>query len=77
MPAAVVEAILKRKSFSEERVYQAIVNTNLDFVAIHFKDFRFGLKHELNNLFEEIHSEVEAGIWDGRYDVGKRNVESS
>jgi hypothetical protein len=28
-------------------------------------------------MFEEIHNEVEAGIWDGQYDVNKRNVKIS
>jgi hypothetical protein len=69
-----VTAIKNRANFSEERVYQAIVNTNFDFVSVHFKDFNSGIKNELHAMFEEIHNEVEAGIWDGQYDVDKRNV---
>ena len=26
-------------------------------------------------MFETIHNEVEAAIWDGQYDIEKRNVE--
>lgn len=50
-----IEAIKQRKKFSEERVYEAIVHTTLDFVGIHFKDFNLGVKSELQNMFESIH----------------------
>lgn len=33
-----------------------------------------GLKMEIHNLFENIHNSVEAGIWDGQYEINKRNV---
>lgn len=56
-------------------MYQAIVNTNVDFIGVHFKDCKAGLKFELNSMFETIHNEVEAAIWDGQYDIEKRNVE--
>jgi len=33
-----------------------------------------GLKLEMHNLFENIHNSVEAGIWDGQYEINKQNV---
>ena len=57
-------------------MYEAIVNSSVDFVSIHFKDVKMGLKFQLNSMFETIHNEVEADIWDGQYDINKRNVNS-
>lgn len=50
------------------------MHSSFDFVGIHMRDFKFGLKHELHTLFDSIHESVEAGIWDGRYEIGNRNV---
>ena len=47
----VVDVIIERSKFSEERVYQAIVNTTFDFVEMHLKNTSVGLKDELNNMF--------------------------
>jgi hypothetical protein len=33
-----------------------------------------GMKVEMHNLFENIHNSVEAGIWDGQYEINNRNV---
>jgi len=75
LPLHVINAIAERKVFSEQRVYHAIAHTSNDFVAIHLRDFSYGLKHELQNMFETIHNGVEAGIWDGRYEIDEsKNV---
>jgi hypothetical protein len=50
-------------------VYQAIVQTSADFVSIHMRDFKAGMKCEMQAMFENIHNTVEAGIWDGRYEI--------
>lgn len=61
--------------FSEERVYQAVSHTSNDFVAVHMKDHKVGMQFELGVMFEGIHDAVEAGIWDGRYEIDyHRNV---
>lgn len=70
-----VDYIKERKHFSEERIYQAIVQTSADFVGIHMRDFNTGMKLEMQSMFEAIHNTVEAGIWDGRYEINEsRNV---
>lgn len=75
LPSYVIEYIKGRKNFSEERVYQAIVQTSADFVGIHMRDFKVGMKLEMQSMFEGIHNSVEAGIWDGRYEINEsRNV---
>jgi hypothetical protein len=65
----VITKIAERKKFSEERVYQAIVQTSVDFVGIHLREFKQGMKSEMSSMFETIHNAVEAGIWDGRYEI--------
>lgn len=29
------------------------------------------MKHEMQGMFESIHNAVEAGIWDGRYEIAE------
>lgn len=78
MPPYVLAFIEERKKFSEQRVYNAIANTSVEFVGLHLQEFPIGLKHEMQGLFENIHNSVEAGIWDGRYEIAEsKNVQSN